>query len=149
MYVGQHWQCPPLRPVLKSSLLLDICIDMSLWENLLFKNWIIQEHVTDFNQNYLFFKVINQEELELNITHHLFALVVSNKIFEKLFLNIFFWRCDQLMHPTGAAWTTLVGDHPGIIAVKYGQNPVSAFSWDVSVKMFLTLHITTEKGPTK
>ena len=32
-----------------------------------------------------------------------------------------------LMQPTGTVWTTLIGDHPGIIPVKFGQNPMSGF----------------------
>jgi len=41
------------------------------------------------------------------------------------------------MQPTGKNWTTLVGDHPGIIPVKFGQNPMSGFrEEDVQVKKF-------------
>jgi len=29
------------------------------------------------------------------------------------------------MQPTGTVWTTWIGDHPGIIPVKFGQNPIS------------------------
>jgi len=29
------------------------------------------------------------------------------------------------MQPTGTVWTTLIGDHSGIIPVKFGQNPIS------------------------
>jgi len=32
---------------------------------------------------------------------------------------------DLLMQPTGTIWTTLIGDHLGIIPVKFGQNPMS------------------------
>jgi len=32
------------------------------------------------------------------------------------------------MQPTGM---TLIGDHPGIIPVKFGQNPISGFRGDV------------------
>jgi len=31
------------------------------------------------------------------------------------------------MQPTETIWTTLVGDHPGIIPVKFGKNPMSCF----------------------
>jgi len=31
------------------------------------------------------------------------------------------------MQPTETIWTTLVGDHPGIIPVKFGQNQMSGF----------------------
>jgi len=31
------------------------------------------------------------------------------------------------MQPTGTISTTLVGDEPGIIPVKFGQNPMSGF----------------------
>ena len=41
------------------------------------------------------------------------------------------------MQPTGTVWTTLIGDHPGIIPVKFGQNPISGFREDV-VKKLLT-----------
>jgi len=35
------------------------------------------------------------------------------------------------MHPTWTVWTTLVEDHPGIISVKFGQNPMSGFRGEV------------------
>jgi len=39
------------------------------------------------------------------------------------------------MQPTRTIWTTLVGDHPGIIPVKFGQDPMSGFRGeDVKVK---------------
>jgi len=31
------------------------------------------------------------------------------------------------MQPSRTIWTTLVGDHPGLIPLKFGQNPVSGF----------------------
>ena len=42
-----------------------------------------------------------------------------------------FGPCDLLMQPSGTVWTTLIGDHPGIIPVKFGQNPMSGFRGDV------------------
>ena len=38
------------------------------------------------------------------------------------------------MQPSGTVWTTLVGDHPGLISVKIGQNQMSGFREDVYVK---------------
>jgi len=35
------------------------------------------------------------------------------------------------MQPTGTVLTTLIGDHPGIIPVKFGQNPMRGFRGDV------------------
>jgi len=35
------------------------------------------------------------------------------------------------MQPTGTIWTTLIGDHPGIIPVKFGQIPISGSREDV------------------
>ena len=35
------------------------------------------------------------------------------------------------MQPTGTVWTSVVEDHPGIIPVKFGQNPIV-----VSEKLF-------------
>jgi len=37
-----------------------------------------------------------------------------------------FWPCDLLTQPIRTIWTNLV-DHPGIIPVKFGQNPMSSF----------------------
>jgi len=37
------------------------------------------------------------------------------------------------MQPTRTIWKTLVGDHPGIIPVKFGQNPMSGFREDVFI----------------
>ena len=31
------------------------------------------------------------------------------------------------MQPTKTIWTILAGDHPGIIPVKFGENPMSGF----------------------
>jgi len=35
------------------------------------------------------------------------------------------------MQPTGTVGTTLIGDHPGIISVKFGQIPISGSREDV------------------
>jgi len=35
------------------------------------------------------------------------------------------------MQPTGTVGTTLIEDHPGIIPVKFGQNPIRGFRGDV------------------
>jgi len=55
------------------------------------------------------------------------GLVVSDK---KIFKKIAFWKPifgprDLLMQQIRTIWTTLVGDHPWIIPVKFGPNPMS------------------------
>jgi len=35
--------------------------------------------------------------------------------------------CDLFEQSTGTVWTTLEEDHPWIIPVKFGQNPMSGF----------------------
>jgi len=35
------------------------------------------------------------------------------------------------MQPIRTIWINLVGDHPGIIPVKFGQNPMSGFREEV------------------
>jgi len=35
------------------------------------------------------------------------------------------------MQTTGTVWTTLIGDHLGIIPVKFGQIPISGLREDV------------------
>ena len=53
------------------------------------------------------------------------------------------------MQPTGTVWTHLVGNHPGIIPVKFGQNQMSGFiEEDVYVKMLTNdgRWTTTDKG---
>jgi len=52
------------------------------------------------------------------------GLVVSDK---KIFENCILKTRDLHMQPIRTIWTTLVGDHPGIIPVKFGQNPMSGF----------------------
>ena len=52
---------------------------------------------------------------------------VSDKMFENCILKTYFWPHDLLMQPIRTIWTTLVGDHPEIIPVKFGQNPMSGF----------------------
>ena len=60
------------------------------------------------------------------------GLVVSDKkIFESFILKPIYWPCDLLMQPTGTVGTTLIGDHPGIIPVKFGQIPISGSREDV------------------
>ena len=61
------------------------------------------------------------------------GLVVSDKkIFKKIaFGKPFFWPRDLLMQLIGTVLTTLVEDHLGIIPVKFGQNPISAFRGEV------------------
>jgi len=44
------------------------------------------------------------------------------------------------MQPTETFWTTLVGDHPGIISVKFGQNPMSGVSEEVVKKVNARKH---------
>ena len=46
------------------------------------------------------------------------------------FENRFLLR-DLLMKLTGTVWTILVEDHPGIIPLKFGQNPMSGFRGEV------------------
>jgi len=71
------------------------------------------------------------------------GLVVSDKkIFGNCILKIAFWKptfwpSDLHMQPSGTVWTTLVEEHPGIIPVKFGQNPISGFRGeDVQGKKF-------------
>jgi len=60
------------------------------------------------------------------------GLVVSDmKIFESFILKPIYWPRDLLMQPSGTVWTTLIGDHPGIIPVKFGQIPISGSREDV------------------
>ena len=60
------------------------------------------------------------------------GLVVSDKkIFESFILKPIYWPRDLLMQPTGTVWTTLIGEHPGIIPVKFGQIPISGSREDV------------------
>ena len=58
-------------------------------------------------------------------------LVLDKQIFENCNLKTYVWPRDLLKKPTGMVWTTLVGDHPGIIPVKFGQNPMSCFRGEV------------------
>jgi len=55
------------------------------------------------------------------------GLVVSDKkIFENLCFDPVTYLCNQLKHFEQYE-LTLVGDHPGIIPVNIGQNPMSGF----------------------
>jgi len=51
------------------------------------------------------------------------------------------------MQPTGTVWTTLIGDHPGIIPVKFSQIPISG-SRDViwSFPYIIQCKIVTPRG---
>ena len=51
--------------------------------------------------------------------------------FKLHFEDLCFGPRDQLKQPTGTFWTPLVGDHPGVIPVKFGQNPMSGFRGEV------------------
>jgi len=52
------------------------------------------------------------------------------------------------MQPTGTVWTTLIGDHPGIIPVKFGQIPISGLREDVvwSFPYKIQCKIVTPRG---
>ena len=63
-----------------------------------------------------------------------FPYIIQCKIMTpqaKFNFNPIFWPRDLPMQPTEMVWTTLIGDHPGIIPVKFGQNPISGFRGDV------------------
>jgi len=52
------------------------------------------------------------------------------------------------MQPTGTVWTTLIGDHPGIIPMKFGQIPISGSREDVvwSFPYIIQCKIVTPRG---
>ena len=58
-------------------------------------------------------------------------VVLDKKILESFILKPIYWPRDLLMQSTGTVWTTLIGDHPGIIPVKFGQIPISGSREDV------------------
>jgi len=58
-------------------------------------------------------------------------VVPDKKTFESFILKPIYWPCDLLMQPTGTVWKKLIGDHPGIIPVKFGQIPNSGSKEDV------------------
>jgi len=70
--------------------------------------------------------------------------------FWKLHFENLFWPRDLLMQRTETVWATLVEDHPRIIPVKFGQNPMSGFREEVVwLKTFthaLTNWRTKDKG---
>ena len=45
------------------------------------------------------------------------------------------------MQPTGTVWTTLIGDHPGIIPVKFSQIPISGSREDVVWSFPYIIHV--------
>jgi len=54
------------------------------------------------------------------------GLVVSDKkIFENCILKTYFLTPWPTYATNETTWTTLVGDHPRIIPVKFGKNPMS------------------------
>jgi len=56
------------------------------------------------------------------------------------------------MQSTGTVWTTLVGDHPGIIPVKFGQNPISSLEemlFKETVDARTHWQWTTDNGPSQ
>jgi len=68
------------------------------------------------------------------LVYHIWKLCALK--FQTRFLKIAFWKPivwprDLLMQPTRTVWTLLVEDHPGIIPVKFGQNPMSGFREEV------------------
>jgi len=54
-------------------------------------------------------------------------VVLDKKILENCSLKTYFLTRDLLTQPTGTIWTTLVGDHLGIIPVKFGKNLMRGF----------------------
>jgi len=60
------------------------------------------------------------------------GLVVSDKkIFESFILKPIYGPHDLLIQPTGTVRTTLIGYHPGIIPVKFGQILINGSREDV------------------
>jgi len=81
-------------------------------------NWEPQGHnFNNFRTFWWCYKLLNMKALDL--------VVSDKKIFERFILKPINWPRDLLMQPTGTVWTTLIGDHPGIIPVKFGQIPIS------------------------
>ena len=67
-----------------------------------------------------------------------------------------YWPRDLLMQPTGTIWTTLIGDHPRIISVKFGQVPISGYRedivwsflvWNYKAQSFHIWYIASSRGP--
>jgi len=52
-------------------------------------------------------------------------VVSDKKIFESFISKTYLLTRDLLLQPIGTVWTILIGDHPGIIPVKFGQIPNS------------------------
>jgi len=52
------------------------------------------------------------------------------------------------MQPTATVWTTLIGDHPGTIPVKFGQIPISGSREDVvwTFPYIIQCKIVTPRG---
>jgi len=59
------------------------------------------------------------------------GLVVSDKIFENCNLKTYLFTPWPTNATNWMVWTTLTGDHPGIIPVKFGQIPISGSREDV------------------
>ena len=57
-------------------------------------------------------------------------MMLYTKYESRRFFKIAFWK-PILMQSTGTVWTTLVEDHPEIIPVKFGQNPMSGFREEI------------------
>jgi len=72
------------------------------------------------------------------------GLVVSDKnIFESFILKPIYWPHDLLIQPTGTVWTTLIGDHPGVIPEKFGQIPINSSREDVVFPYIIQRKIVT------
>jgi len=54
-------------------------------------------------------------------------VVLDKKIVENCILKTYFLTLWPTLQPTETVWTTLIGDHRGIIPVKFGENPMSGF----------------------
>jgi len=52
-------------------------------------------------------------------------------VVDKNFLRTYSWPHELLMQSTRTVLTTYVEDHPGIIPVKFCQNPMSGFRGEV------------------
>jgi len=57
--------------------------------------------------------------------------IFRQEVFENFHFKTYLLIRDLLMQPTGTVWTTLIGDHPGIIPVKFGKIPISGSREDV------------------
>ena len=99
--------------------------DKKIFENCILKTYFLTLwHTYATNQNHL--NKFGRGPFLLSLVKLPLAVQETRRFLKVSFQKYIYWPHDLPMQPTGTVWTILIGDHPGIISVKFGQIPIGS-----------------------